>query len=125
MAVRLTENALQESGIGLWSAICGATHAISRRKLQQRFADGSYRLGRRAESPIEEYFIELFLASSARSLATYSSELMSLPDVITAVHPFVNGSFTCSYRGFLESGVESPRSGKIDTQTIGDNDLGI
>jgi hypothetical protein len=114
MAVRLTENALQEPGIGLWGAIGGATHAISRGKLQQRSADGSYRLGRRAESPIEEYLIELFLASSARSFATYSSELMSLPDVITAFHPFVNDSFTCSCRGFLESALESPRSGKVD-----------
>jgi hypothetical protein len=29
---------------------------------------------------MEEYLTELFLASSARSLATYSSELMSLED---------------------------------------------
>jgi len=29
---------------------------------------------------MEEYLIELFLASSARSFATYSSEFMSLED---------------------------------------------
>jgi hypothetical protein len=46
------------------------------------WADYIHRLGRRAESPIEEYLIELFLASSVRSFATYSSDWISLADAI-------------------------------------------
>ncbi len=35
--------------------------------------------------PIEEYLIELFLASSARSFATCSSDVISVLDIIMAV----------------------------------------
>jgi hypothetical protein len=80
MTVCFPEDALQEASIRLWCTVGSAARTISRPKLRYVCAGCIHRLGRRAVSPMEEYRIELFLASSARSFATYSSEFMSLED---------------------------------------------
>lgn len=80
MTIRLTKNALEESSVRLRRTMRWA--ALTIRREMDFSADLIHRLGRKAESPSDEYLMELFLASSARSFATYSSEWISSVDVI-------------------------------------------
>lgn len=65
--------------------LVGLVQTISRtlkRSTDSRYKGSIYRLGKSAETPIEANLIELFLASSFRSFATFSSEVRSTVDDI-------------------------------------------
>lgn len=69
--------------LGLGALLVGLRSQSEERKII--CADFIHRLGSRAASPIDEYLIELFRASSARSFATYSSECILFVDDIMAL----------------------------------------
>lgn len=87
---------------------------ISRRSLWCARADCIHRFGRIADKPIEEYLIELFLASSARSFATYSSDCMlAIEHDSMAIQVCMLDLFVCPYIHLLPSELSSRSSAMV------------